>query len=257
MRKTSKKPYLFKRRDLLKGAMILPGALVSASFATSEQKRTKVSQANQPDRSQIRVENERPGTRDWQLTRARINQGKFRTSLIEGYCSHQSILVGQTLNIFVSTDPERQFTLDIYRMGYYGGTGGRLMTTIGPLRGSTQNVPEMTPAPARLRQCQWVPSVELKIPADWLSGVYLGKLTTIPDARSDPYWQSYVVFIVRTIDPRIFCSSAVTTHGRPTTAGRPMSRSTHILTEPTRRTWPSASTDLMACTHRFSMQPYQ
>ena len=71
------------------------------------------------------------------------------------------------------------------------------MTTIGPLRGSTQNVPEMTPAPARLRQCQWVPSVELKIPADWLSGVYLGKLTTIPDARSDPYWQSYVVFIVR------------------------------------------------------------
>ena len=197
MRETSKKPYLFKRRDLLKGAMILPGALVSASFAATQQKRTKVFQANQPDRSQIRRENERPGTRDWQLTRTRINQGKFRTSLIEGYCSHQSISVGQTLNIFVSTDPARQFTLDIYRMGYYGGTGGRLMTTIGPLRGSTQNVPEMTPAPARLRQCQWVPSVELKIPADWLSGVYLGKLTTIPDARSDPYWQSYVVFIVR------------------------------------------------------------
>ena len=70
MRETSKKPYLFKRRDLLKGAMILPGALVSASFAATQQKRTKVSQAHQPDRSQIRRENERPGTRDFSGTDA-------------------------------------------------------------------------------------------------------------------------------------------------------------------------------------------
>lgn len=30
-----------------------------------------------------------------------------------------------------------------------------------------------------------------------MSGVYLGKLTTIPDKDSDPYWQSYVIFVVR------------------------------------------------------------
>ena len=28
-----------------------------------------------------------------------------------------------------------------------------------------------------MRECQWEPSVELEIPKDWLSGVYLGQLT--------------------------------------------------------------------------------
>jgi hypothetical protein len=36
----------------------------------------------------------------------------------------------------------------------------------------------------------------LTIPDDWVSGVYLGRLTTIPEAEDRPYWQSYVVFIV-------------------------------------------------------------
>ena len=35
------------------------------------------------------------------------------------------------------------------------------------------------------------------IPDDWPSGVYLGRLTTLVDGDSEPYWQSYVVFIVR------------------------------------------------------------
>jgi hypothetical protein len=37
----------------------------------------------------------------------------------------------------------------------------------------------------------------LTIPADWPSGVYLGRLTTVPEKDTEPYWQSYVVFIVR------------------------------------------------------------
>ncbi|MEZ6147566.1 MAG: DUF6605 domain-containing protein [Planctomycetaceae bacterium] len=55
----------------------------------------------------------------------------------------------------------------------------------------------MTAFPERLRECRWEPSVEFTIPDDWLSGVYLGKLTTIPESKSEPYWQSYVIFIVR------------------------------------------------------------
>ncbi len=39
-------------------------------------------------------------------------------------------------------------------------------------------------------------SLKLDIPQDWLSGVYLGRMTTIPEGR-EAYWQSYVVFIVR------------------------------------------------------------
>jgi hypothetical protein len=199
MSETPKRPYPIGRRDLLKGAMASPIVLASDSLTADEKKSARQPPTTKTNRdaSLIRHENERPGTRDWQLTRVRVNKGEYRTSLIEGYCSHQSILAGQTLNIFVSTEPARRFTIDLYRVGYYGGDGARLMTTLGPLKGTTQPVPEMTPAPARLRECQWESSIEFEIPADWPSGVYLGKLTTIPDARSEPYWQSYVVFVVR------------------------------------------------------------
>ncbi|MEM7012319.1 MAG: N,N-dimethylformamidase beta subunit family domain-containing protein, partial [Verrucomicrobiota bacterium] len=122
-------------------------------------------------------ENTNPGTTDWQLTRVRINDGKYRTTLIEGYASHQSIKAGESLTFFVSTKPERQFTIDVYRLGYYDGKGGRHMTQLGPFDGRSQPTPEMKPE-NRLRECQWEPSAQLTIPDDWPSGVYLGKLTT-------------------------------------------------------------------------------
>ena len=187
-----------RRRDVLKGALTTSAALASGALTAAEPDVGDIrSVSSRQKGSVIERENEKPGTRDWQLTRVRVNQGEFRTSLIEGYCSKQSIAAGETLGIFVSTDPQRQFTIDVYRMGYYGGAGARKMTTLGPLEGQSQPLPEIGPAPGRLRECQWEPSAELKIPDDWPSGVYLGKLTTIPQASSDPYWQSYVIFIVR------------------------------------------------------------
>ena len=178
------------RREVIKGS-----AAASLTMMAPTAGPTKADAAKQ-DRSIIKNENAKTGTRDWQLTRVRINKGKFRTSLIEGYCSHQSISAGQTLQIFVSAEPARKFTLDIYRMGYYSGTGARLMTTLGPLPGKTQPVPPIGKEPGRLRECKWEPSTEIPIPQDWPSGVYLGKLTTISEAKSEPYWQSYIIFIV-------------------------------------------------------------
>ena len=52
---------------------------------------------------------------------------KYRCPWIEGYCSHTSVRAGETIRFYVSTNPAAQFTLDIYRMGYYGGNGGRLV----------------------------------------------------------------------------------------------------------------------------------
>ena len=152
----------------------------------------------------IPAENRQTGTTDWQLTRVRVNEGNFRTSLIEGYCSHQSLSVGEKLRIFVSTDPKRNFRLDIYRMGYYGGSGATLKRSYDSVKGSTQPVPPIGPMPGRLRECRWEPSVEVTIPNDWLSGVYLGKLTTIPQSSSEPYWQSYIIFIVKDDRPADF-----------------------------------------------------
>ncbi len=142
----------------------------------------------------IVTENQHAGSTDWQLTRVRVDGDGFRSPWIEGYCSHQSVEAGETIDIMVSTNPSMPFQIEIFRMGYYGGRGARLMRTIGPLEGITQPTPE--PGEKNLHECQWTPSTQLTIPEDWLSGVYLGRLTTLPGEDS-AYWQSYVVFIVR------------------------------------------------------------
>jgi hypothetical protein len=121
--------------------------------------------------------------------------GGFRSPWIEGYCSHQSVQAGDTLEIMVSTSPAARFHIELFRTGYYGGRGARLLTTLGPFQGKAQPVPPV--GPRSIRECQWEPSVSVPIPADWPSGVYLGRLTTLPDRETEPYWQSYVVFIVR------------------------------------------------------------
>ncbi len=143
----------------------------------------------------IVTENLKPGATDWQLTRVRPDRDGFRSPWIEGYCSKQSVKAGETIDIMVSTQPPRRFRIEIFRMGYYGGRGARAMMTLGPFDGKSQPVP--TPGNKNLHECRWTPATRLNIPDDWLSGVYLGRLTTLADGDSEPYWQSYVVFIVR------------------------------------------------------------
>ncbi len=139
----------------------------------------------------IREENARPGTRDWLLTNTRIDpKTKYRCPWIEGYCSRTSVRAGEEISFHVSTNPPSPFTLEIFRMGYYGGDGGRLMRTFKPMPGAIQPDPPISKN--RVRECQWSPCTKIKIPRDWLSGVYLGKLTALNDGC-----QSYVIFIVR------------------------------------------------------------
>ena len=174
------------RRDFLKSA-----AALSTAALTFAADRTTA-----PDPSLIKSENAKPGARDWQLTRVQLDKRQgFRSPAIEGYCSRQSVKAGETIEFMVSTAPAARFTIEVFRMGYYDGRGARLMTTLGPLAGSAQPLPAV--ADQRLRDCRWTPAAALTIPADWRSGVYLGRLTTVPEGRQQPYWQSYVVFIVR------------------------------------------------------------
>lgn len=139
----------------------------------------------------IRVENEREGTTDWLLTNTRVDPAtNYRCPWIEGYCSRTSVRAGDRLSIMVSTNPSSPFQIDIYRLGYYGGKGGRHVLRLGPFQGSPQPDPPM--GEERVRECQWEPAATVKIPNDWLSGVYLGKLTSEREK-----FQSYVIFIVR------------------------------------------------------------
>ena len=90
----------------------------------------------------IVAENEKPGATDWQLTRVRLDKiDGFRSPWIEGYCSRQSVKPGESIDICVSTNPPQQFAIEVFRMGYYGGRGARLMTRLGPFAGKTQPTP--------------------------------------------------------------------------------------------------------------------
>jgi hypothetical protein len=185
------------RRQVLRG-LAGAGALAALDSAA-------LAGAPKPNRELIKAENDREGTLDWQLTYTRIDPktrcsfGGFggRSVLIEGYVSKASVRAGEQLDFFVSANPPSPFTIDLYRLGYYQGKGGRFMQRLGPFEGKSQPTPAV--GDERLRECQWEACVSLEIPKDWLSGVYVGKLS----AQNHRY-ESYVIFIVRDERPADF-----------------------------------------------------
>src|SRR5689334_22871486 len=66
----------------------------------------------------IQVENAQPGTTEWRLT----NRGST-SGAIEGYASLTSVNIGGQISLYVNTR-EPTYTIDLFRMGYYGGAGG-------------------------------------------------------------------------------------------------------------------------------------
>lgn len=180
------------RRELLKGSAAASALGLSGTLGRAQD--AAASQSARPNL--IQQENALVGATDWQLTRVRIDKPDgCRSRPIEGYCSKQSVAAGEKLQIMVSTDPAEKFQIEIFRTGYYGGCGARRMTTLGPFAGQPQTTPK--PDERTMHECRWAPTTELTIPDDWPSGVYLGRLTTLVPADQRPYWQSYVVFIVR------------------------------------------------------------
>jgi hypothetical protein len=182
------------RRELMKSAAVALGGGLTAVRAVHAAEQNSTNESRDP--GLVGRENANEGARDWQLTRVRLDKaGGLRCPPVEGYCSKQSVAAGESLDIMVSTDPPQKFVIEIFRTGYYGGRGARLMTKLGPLDGKTQPLPEV--GEKRLRECRWEPSTTISIPDDWPSGVYLGRLTTLSDETGFGYWQNYVVFIVR------------------------------------------------------------
>jgi hypothetical protein len=187
------RPSALGRREFLQASAAASAAALTAADTHAQQK----SKALATRRSSIIAdENSKPGSLDWQLTRVRLDKsGGHRAPAIEGYCSRQSVKAGDTLDFMISVNPDSKFIIEIFRTGYYGGRGARLMLTQGPIPGTKQPDPPI--GENRLRECKWSPTHSIKIPADWVSGVYLARLTTVPDKAIEPYWQSYIIFIVR------------------------------------------------------------
>jgi len=109
---------------------------------------------------------------------------------IQGFASDISVNTGQPVNFKVKTTASN-YTIAIYRLGYYGGAGARLMTTLTRSTAQTQPACSVN-AITGLADCgNWAVS------ATWnstgaTSGVYVAKLT-----RPDTGGASHIYFIVR------------------------------------------------------------
>jgi len=68
----------------------------------------------------IQQENARPGTPGWIA-------GAFQDSRIKGYASSQSAARGGDLEMHVATPAGVDYRVEIVRIGWYGGAGGRLV----------------------------------------------------------------------------------------------------------------------------------
>src|SRR5437870_5017904 len=136
----------------------------------------------------IVIENQLPGSTAWRLAPGLIADDA--NGQIKGYASDLSVKQNESITLYVTVNPGQTYTIDIFRMGWYAGLGGRLRFHAGPLNGFQQSacVPDPTTG---LIACNWVPGYTLTIPSDWTSGVYLALLTNAAG------YQNYVMFVVR------------------------------------------------------------
>jgi uncharacterized repeat protein (TIGR01451 family) len=128
------------------------------------------------------IENSNPGTTSWQITNPALNRE------IEGYASLTSVNAGGSISFFVSTTAPA-YNMDVFRLGWYGGAGSRQMVNTIARSGFQQITPAIDTF-GRF-ECNWTTPYVLAIPANWVSGVYLVKLTASTGS------QSYIQFVVR------------------------------------------------------------
>ena len=136
----------------------------------------------------IVAENDLPGnpSSEWDITGA----GDLT---IQGFATDISVNRGQTVYFKIKTDAAA-YTIDIYRIGYYGGMGARLAGT-GTI---TATLPQTQPSPITdavtgITDCgNWSESAMWSVPSTAVSGIYIAKLK-----RTDNGGASHIVFIVR------------------------------------------------------------
>ncbi|MDT4894903.1 MAG: hypothetical protein QOE97_3938, partial [Pseudonocardiales bacterium] len=135
----------------------------------------------------VQAENGQPGTSQWRIS---LTPSDDTNNQIMGYASATSVNLGDTITLFVTTNPVQSYSIDVYRIGYYQGLGGRLMQSVGSLTGVSQPACPVDLTTGMVA-CSWSPSYQLSVPTAWTSGIYLAKLTNANG------FQNYITFTVR------------------------------------------------------------
>jgi N,N-dimethylformamidase beta subunit-like protein len=132
-----------------------------------------------PDNATTR-ENALPGDAGWKVPADGVTD---LAGQIQGYASATSVNRGESIDFHVSVATARPFTVSVFRVGHYGGLGGRRMHVSDPLPGTRHARPAADPVTG-LIECDWPSSYTLAVPGEWTSGYYLAVFETRDGLRS-------------------------------------------------------------------------
>ena len=135
----------------------------------------------------IVIENQQPGSGGWQL----LSTASDVPGQVKGYASATSVNKGQPITFYVSVNPAQTYSIDVYRIGWYQGIGGRLLQHAGPFNGTQQASCLPSDPTTGMIACNWLPAYTLSVPSSWTSGIYLAVLTNAQN------YQNYITFVVR------------------------------------------------------------
>jgi Domain of unknown function (DUF4082)/Bacterial Ig domain/Viral BACON domain len=182
-------PAIARRRSLPWSATFLPPCLtLTICLLFSAPLRAQTFGCSGPTPNAIVCENSKPGnpSTEWDVSGA-------GDPTIQGFASDISVNQGQSISFKINTDAHA-YTIDIYRLGYYGGLGARKIASINP----TSSLPQTQPAclndsTTKLIDCgKWNVSSSWQVPSNATSGIYIAHLV-----RTDTGGDSHIVFIVR------------------------------------------------------------
>ncbi len=138
----------------------------------------------------VTVENALPGSTAWESPDA-------TGAAVEGYTSQVSSAPGDTVSFHVSTNPVANYRIEIYRLGWYGGDGARLITCLPSCTTDEAGVARTAPAPDANGEVDagWPVTDSITVPSNWTSGYYLARLKLTTGSQQGA--ASPVYFIVR------------------------------------------------------------
>jgi hypothetical protein len=139
--------------------------------------------------TEIASENARAGTVAWDGPEA-------TAPAIEGYASEVSVGPGDLLHFHVSTSPEGRYRIELYRLGWYGGLGGRRVECLPGCQSAEQGIAQPIPKDfTKSTRADWPVTDTAEVGRSWVSGYYEARfvLTSGPEAGR----ASETYFVVR------------------------------------------------------------
>jgi hypothetical protein len=138
----------------------------------------------------VRLENARIGTPDWQAV-------DDRGRAVEVYASATDALPGDDVPVHVSTAPSARYRVLVYRLGWYGGFGARLVACLPACNGARlgSQEPAGTPDATGYVNAQWPVTDTLHVGDDWVSGYYLIRVLVLSGPAAGRSATTY--FVVR------------------------------------------------------------